>query len=261
MHPAGGNGFLSFRAEPPVNQCFGSFRILGVLEDTDWRIDDDTAFFRIAYSQRFFLGFLQFQDVFFQNNGSHVFAGQQFVLDSGVAFFHTQTVGFQFLEIIPAESGIESHGANHYISRTGQHWVRHSDLAFIFRFGQIFPAGGDIFFGQFILVVSNDHIVNTDRQPGAVRIACQHNVFKLRRFVVHQQALFLQRQVVRGVGNHQHVRANLFRFDFAGNLGFQFFRAVLEPGYFQVGESFGNVRFAELVHDIRIDGSVNAYFS
>ena len=259
MHPAFNNCFLTFFGQPPVNHSFSAFSIFGGFEDSDRGRNVDYAFCRIGNFQRFFFGCSQFQNVFFQNHCSSIFASQQFVLNCGVTGFNADAVSFQFVEVFPTE--FVSQCANCYISGTGEHRVRHSDFAFPFRIGQVSPGFRSVFCFQFVSVVSNDHVANTNCIPSTVFSFISDNVVVFFGFVRHEPAFFFQFQIVRGVSNHQYVGANFVSFHFAGDFGYNFFSAALEPVNFHFGESFCQVRFAHIVDDVRINRGINHQFA
>ena len=75
-----------------------------------------------------------------------------------------------------------------------------------------------------------------------------------------QPAAFLELQRVGGLGDHQHIAAQLAAFHLAGDLGLQGARAALEEFDFGVGE-LGLERFAHHVADVLIHGGVDDNFA
>ena len=249
------NCLLTIFRQPPVNQSFSTFGVFGCFKNSDRRRDDDNAVFRIGNFQRLIFSISQFEDVFFQNHCSSIFAGQQFVLNSRVAFFNANIISFQLVEIFPAIFIGQS--ANRYISSTGKHWVRHSDFAFPFRIGQIFPGFRSIFGFQFIRVISNDHVADTNRGPSTVLVFISNDIFQVRGNIIKQQTLILQSQVVGRISNHQNVSTDFVGFDLAGNFSDYFFSTALEPGNFHIRECFSYIRFTHFIDDIRINRGIN----
>ena len=68
-------------------------------------------------------------------------------------------------------------------------------------------------------------------------------------------------EVVRGVGNHQQVRADALGADFTVHLGHDVFGAALEPTDLHLREGLGNARLAHVVNNIRIHRGVNHRFT